>query len=159
MWTAATCSPETRRLFVNGLAYWLNFTSTSYPFTDLYETIDDGSYPEVPDEVTFKARPVVGGHFALLSLYRAGLLSSDAVGDNSGSVFAQNSTQAVSSEIILPTQASVDLGPAGSGKATQQPFSFSTLTTLNGTTPVTTTIASITETVTVSSFGVEATAI
>ncbi|KAF3760914.1 glutaminase A, partial [Cryphonectria parasitica EP155] len=71
LWTAATCSPETRRLFVNGLAYWLNFTSTEYPFSDLYEVIADGSYPEVPDNIEFKARPVVGGHFSLLSLYRA----------------------------------------------------------------------------------------
>ncbi|KAI4153197.1 MAG: hypothetical protein L6R39_001628 [Caloplaca ligustica] len=39
LWTAATCSPETRRLFVNGLAYWLNVTSTDRPFTDLFETI------------------------------------------------------------------------------------------------------------------------
>lgn len=144
---------------MNGLAYWLNFTSTSYPFTDLYETIDDGGYPEVPDIVTFKARPVAGGHFSLLSLYRAGLLSTDAVGDTSGSVFPKNSTQAVSSEIILPTQGSADLGPSGSGKVTQQPFSFSTLTTFNGTTQVTTTISSITEAVTVSSFGIATTTI
>lgn len=70
MWTAATCSPSTRRLFVNALAYWLNSTSTDRPFTDLYETIDTGSYPASPGPIYFNARPVVGGHFSLLALVR-----------------------------------------------------------------------------------------
>lgn len=58
MWTAATCEPATRRLFVNGLAYWLNGTSSGVPFTDLYETISDGGQPVSPDMVDFQARPV-----------------------------------------------------------------------------------------------------
>ena len=37
------------------------------PFTDLYETEGDGGYPGI----YFKARPVVGGHFAFLALERA----------------------------------------------------------------------------------------
>ncbi|KAL8691886.1 MAG: hypothetical protein Q9218_002991 [Villophora microphyllina] len=68
LWTAATCSPETRRLFVNGLGYWLNETSTDRPFTDLFETIDEGSYPASPSPIYFIARPVAGGHFSLLAL-------------------------------------------------------------------------------------------
>ena len=68
IWTAATCAPATRRLFVNSVAYWLNHTSTDRPFSDLYETIDNGSYPIAPTEIKFAARPVVGGHFALLAL-------------------------------------------------------------------------------------------
>jgi len=70
MWTAATCSPQTRRLFVNALGYWLNQTDTDRPFTDLYETIDTGSYPASPSPIYFNARPVVGGHYSLLSLLR-----------------------------------------------------------------------------------------
>ena len=70
MWTAATCSPETRRLFVNALGYWLNQTSTDRPFTDLYETVDTGSYPANPPPILFRARPTVGGHYSLLSLLR-----------------------------------------------------------------------------------------
>lgn len=70
MWTAATCSPQTRRLFVNALGYWLNQTDTDRPFTDLYETIDTGSYPASPSPIYFIARPVVGGHYSLLSLLR-----------------------------------------------------------------------------------------
>ena len=70
MWTAATCSPETRRLLVNALGYWLNQTDTDRPFTDLYETIDTGSYPASPSPIYFNARPVAGGHFSLLSLLR-----------------------------------------------------------------------------------------
>lgn len=112
----------------------------------------------MPDSVTFKARPVAGGHFALLSLYRAGFLSDDGAGDTSGSDFGANSTQAVTSEVILPTQASADLGPAGSGKATEVPYSFATLTTTNGTKLVTTTVTRITESLSVSSIAVSTTA-
>ncbi|KAF6224395.1 hypothetical protein HO133_010972 [Letharia lupina] len=74
MWTAATCTPETRRLFVNALGYWLNETTTQYAFTDLYDTIDMGAYPVSPNPVTFIARPVAGGHFSLLALERKGQL-------------------------------------------------------------------------------------
>lgn len=42
MWTAATCEPPTRRLFVNALAYWLNTTASDRPFTDLYLTLHQG---------------------------------------------------------------------------------------------------------------------
>ncbi|KAL1867663.1 hypothetical protein Daus18300_006218 [Diaporthe australafricana] len=73
MWAAATCGPETRRLFVNALAYWLNSTATDGPFSDLYDTVGVGGYPD--DKLKFRARPVVGGHFSLLALYRAGQLS------------------------------------------------------------------------------------
>lgn len=38
------------------------------PFTDLYDTTNEGGYP---DGLFFKARPVVGGHFAFLALERA----------------------------------------------------------------------------------------
>lgn len=38
------------------------------PFTDLYDTTNEGGYP---DGLAFKARPVVGGHFAFLALERA----------------------------------------------------------------------------------------
>lgn len=38
------------------------------PFTDLYETEEQGGYP---GGLYFKARPVVGGHFAFLALERA----------------------------------------------------------------------------------------
>ncbi len=55
---------------MNALAYWLNSTSTDRPFTDLYETIDTGSYPASPGPIYFNARPVAGGHFSLLALVR-----------------------------------------------------------------------------------------
>lgn len=38
------------------------------PFTDLYDTDKEGGYPP---GLAFKARPVVGGHFAFLALERA----------------------------------------------------------------------------------------
>ena len=116
MWTAATCTPETRRLFVNGLAYWLNYTSTDRPFSDLYETIDDGSYPVSPSPVYFIARPVVGGHFSLLALHRAGENSETGTGDT-GSAFPVNATTPLAAETELPSQASADLGPGAPGCA------------------------------------------
>lgn len=92
-------------------------------------------------------------------MYRAGLLDSATADSEDGSVFAQNSTDAVSVEVILPTQASVDLGPSGSGKATEVAYSVTTATTLvNGTTLVTETLTTITETASISSVGVSVTA-
>ena len=76
LWTAATCSPETRRLFVNAIGYWINQTDTDRAFTDLYETGDGGSYPMSPVPIFFIARPVAGGHFSLLALERKGQLGS-----------------------------------------------------------------------------------
>ena len=70
MWAAATCPRGTRSLLVNSISYWLNFTTTDDPFTDLFETIGTGYYPTSPTDIRFKARPVVGGHFALLALQR-----------------------------------------------------------------------------------------
>jgi hypothetical protein len=39
MFTAATCSPTTRDMFVHDLADWINTTPTNRPLTDLYDTI------------------------------------------------------------------------------------------------------------------------
>jgi hypothetical protein len=61
---AAIASKETRDMFIGDLARWVSETPTSRPFTDLYET-DDGTQPPTLD---FKARPVMGGLFALLLL-------------------------------------------------------------------------------------------
>ena len=42
-------------------------TNTDKPLTDLYDTEGEGGFPGIE----FKARPVVGGHFAFLALERA----------------------------------------------------------------------------------------
>ncbi|KAI2776133.1 DUF1793-domain-containing protein [Daldinia loculata] len=93
IWTAATCSPTTRRLFVNAIAYWLNETTTNLPFSDLYEVVGTGEYPLQIDH--FSARPVVGGHFALLTLGKTGQLANAAGGDTTGSLFTKNGTEAL----------------------------------------------------------------
>lgn len=67
MWCASIASPSTRMMFVNALGYWLNNTNTNTPFSDLYQTTEMGGYPEDP-LVKFIARPVVGGHYALLAM-------------------------------------------------------------------------------------------
>lgn len=94
MWTAATTTPSTRRLFVNALAYWLNNTSTNLAFTDLYECIGTGSYPVSPSAIYFIARPVVGGHFSLLALGKAGGNSQTGTGSE-GSLFGNDGTGAL----------------------------------------------------------------
>lgn len=64
LFCASIASEETRGMFISGLAKWVNETPTSKPFTDLYQT-NDGSFPP---GIEFKARPVMGGLFALLLL-------------------------------------------------------------------------------------------
>ncbi|KAG8156946.1 hypothetical protein KVR01_013168 [Diaporthe batatas] len=65
---AAVTSKSTRTEILTLVAKWLNETVTDKPFTDLYETEGEGGYP---GGLEFKARPVVGGHFAFLALERA----------------------------------------------------------------------------------------
>lgn len=64
---AAVASESTRKEILDRVARWINETSTDRAFTDLYETEWDGGFPEAH----FFARPVVGGHFAFLTLERA----------------------------------------------------------------------------------------
>nr|OQO27072.1 putative glutaminase [Rachicladosporium sp. CCFEE 5018] len=64
---AAVGSHDTRTAILNSVAKWLNETSTDRPFSDLYKTEEDGGFPGP----NFFARPVVGSHFAFLTLERA----------------------------------------------------------------------------------------
>ncbi|KAL6709349.1 hypothetical protein ACN47E_001756 [Coniothyrium glycines] len=64
---AAVASKKTRSEILDKVALWLNETVTDRAFTDLYETEGDGGFPDA----RFYARPVVGGHFAFLTLERA----------------------------------------------------------------------------------------
>ncbi|KAF2106086.1 glutaminase A [Lophiotrema nucula] len=64
---AAVASKAVRSDILDKVARWLNETVTDRPFTDLYVTEGDGGFPGP----WFFARPVVGGHFAFLSLERA----------------------------------------------------------------------------------------
>ena len=52
--------------FISLLANWINTTPTNRAFTDLYNT-QTGDFADGP----FIARPVAGGHFALLALNNA----------------------------------------------------------------------------------------
>ncbi|KAI0018896.1 DUF1793-domain-containing protein [Xylariomycetidae sp. FL0641] len=93
IWAAATSSSSTRRLIVDAIAYWLNETVYNVPFSDAYETVGTGDFPQVPDHITFRARPVTGGHFALLALGRTGQTAAATAGDTTGSLFPKNSTK------------------------------------------------------------------
>ncbi|KAE9976474.1 hypothetical protein BLS_002068 [Venturia inaequalis] len=61
MFTAAASSPQTRDMFIGLLARWIGETNTNRAYTDLYDAYA-GGYPGI----TFVARPVMGGTFALL---------------------------------------------------------------------------------------------
>lgn len=63
MWCASIASTSTKEMFISKLASWINNTPTNRAFTDLYNT-QTGDFADGP----FIARPVVGGHFALLAL-------------------------------------------------------------------------------------------
>ncbi|KAL9610023.1 MAG: hypothetical protein Q9167_005237 [Letrouitia subvulpina] len=63
---AAVTSKSTRSEILQSVAKWVNETDTDRPFTDLYET-ESGGWPGAH----FMARPVIGGHFAFLTLDKA----------------------------------------------------------------------------------------
>jgi hypothetical protein len=63
IWAAAIAAPKTRDDIISRIANWINVTPTNRAFTDLYDCVS-GDYPGI----NFAARPVVGGHFALLAL-------------------------------------------------------------------------------------------
>ena len=60
------------------LAKWVNSTRTDRAFTDLYDTVGEGGYPVEEGLNQLIARPVAGGHFSLLALWRAGGLDRTA---------------------------------------------------------------------------------
>ncbi|PPJ50023.1 hypothetical protein CBER1_06813 [Cercospora berteroae] len=64
MFVAAIASDETRDMFLSDLVKFINETPTTGPVTDLFD-VDSGDYPS---GTMFRARPVVGGWFALLAL-------------------------------------------------------------------------------------------
>jgi hypothetical protein len=68
MWSAAVASESTRTEMLARLARWIGETSTNSPVADLYDAVT-GGYGAVP----FKARPVVGGWFALLAIDKVGI--------------------------------------------------------------------------------------
>ncbi|KAF2490135.1 glutaminase GtaA [Lophium mytilinum] len=65
IWAAAVASDDTRDMFISGIAKWIEETPLDVPFTDIYETGGDGGFGDAPH---FRARPVMGGAFALLAL-------------------------------------------------------------------------------------------
>ena len=63
----AVAAPRVRADILERVAKWVNETSTDRPLTDLHDTEGTGGFPGP----NFFARPVIGGHFAFLSLQRA----------------------------------------------------------------------------------------
>jgi hypothetical protein len=68
MFTAAVASEDTKNLLISALAKYVSETSTGLPMSDLYDA-PSGGWPVGAGH--FTARPVVGGHFALLGLRTA----------------------------------------------------------------------------------------
>jgi len=63
----AVAAPKVRAEILQSVAKWINETVTDRPFTDLHQTEGRGEFPGP----NFFARPVVGGHFAFLTLGQA----------------------------------------------------------------------------------------
>lgn len=63
----AVAAPKVRAEILQSVARWVNETITDRPFTDLHTTEGRGGFPGP----NFFARPVIGGHFAFLTLKEA----------------------------------------------------------------------------------------
>lgn len=63
----SVAAPDVRAEILQTEAKWLNETVTDRPLTDLHDTEGDGNFLGA----YFMARPVIGGHFAFLTLERA----------------------------------------------------------------------------------------
>ncbi|RMZ81297.1 hypothetical protein DV737_g2573, partial [Chaetothyriales sp. CBS 132003] len=63
----AVAAPRVRAQILQSVAKWVNETVTDRPLTDLHLTEEGGGFPGP----NFFARPVVGGHFAFLTLGQA----------------------------------------------------------------------------------------
>lgn len=61
---AAIAGDDTRDMFISKYANWVSETPSSNPFSDLYLTSTGEQVPGI----NFRARPVIGGMFALLVL-------------------------------------------------------------------------------------------
>ncbi|KAK4692612.1 hypothetical protein P7C71_g4630, partial [Lecanoromycetidae sp. Uapishka_2] len=66
MFVAAIASTNTTSMFISDIANWINDTPTNRAMSDLYDATG-GDYGLIPN-LTFTARPVVGGFFSLLAL-------------------------------------------------------------------------------------------
>ncbi|OTA70540.1 glutaminase A [Hypoxylon sp. EC38] len=64
LWCAAIANTDTQDTIIRLVAGWIDSTPTNRALTDLYDA-QTGDYP---GGLQFTARPVVGGHFALLAL-------------------------------------------------------------------------------------------
>ena len=63
----AVAAPKVRAEILQSVAKWVNETETDRPFSDLHKTEERGGFPGP----NFFARPVIGGHFAFLTLKEA----------------------------------------------------------------------------------------
>lgn len=64
MFCAAIASNDTKHMFIDSVAKWVQETPSNKPFSDLYQTNDATQVAGID----FHARPVIGGMFALLLL-------------------------------------------------------------------------------------------
>ncbi|KAM3065411.1 hypothetical protein ACMFMG_011467 [Clarireedia jacksonii] len=65
IWCAAVAEEDTKKDLIGRVVKYVNETEMGRPLGDFYDT-DDSGWAKFP--VQFMARPVVGGHFALLAL-------------------------------------------------------------------------------------------
>ncbi|KAF7890953.1 uncharacterized protein EAF02_001278 [Botrytis sinoallii] len=71
IWTAGTTTGDVRQSFVDDLWVFISNGKNSWPFSDRWTVRVDGNTEEGIEEA-LRARPTVGGHFALLALELGG---------------------------------------------------------------------------------------
>lgn len=94
---ASFCAPDTCRLIISLIAYWLNNTIIQYVFARLILT---AAILMLLLSITFIARPVLSAIYSLFAMAKSGMNSLTGVIINS--TFVTNSTASLC-EIVDPT--------------------------------------------------------
>lgn len=74
-WVAAVVESSTREIFISDLHAYISNGLNTAPFSDRYWVEDNGDY-QAGESYSFRARPTLGSHFALLALKGADIWSS-----------------------------------------------------------------------------------
>jgi hypothetical protein len=77
IWTAGTCTGSSRDMFVDDLWTFMTNGLNTWPFSDRY-FVHGGKGHKPGVAILLRARPTVGGHFALVALEGAMALSTDS---------------------------------------------------------------------------------
>ena len=95
IWSSAIASQDTRDMFINDVHQYITADLDTVPFSDRF-FVSNELGNQTDTDFTYKARPVVGGHFALLAISQGAdsisVTPSSASSTCSGGSFSGNGT-------------------------------------------------------------------